>query len=410
MRQPRRIDPKRVLLGAGVVVTAGIAGLIVYSIVFLFGGRVSREGSVESSGGRLEVEEIPSSYRIVFRVDEFAGGDHRISTEEFYVRRPFDGHTEKKQGPPPGGVRQTGQTSIFGRVSFPAAGDVPVVLTTAPAIAVGDLRPDAVIEEGVRSGLLERREVRRIAGRRCQVYRAAGPVTAGQIVGVEEDTDELSDFCIDESGLLLEEVWLGKDRRLRVLERNRAIRRKVAIKVEEDPTLSEELFKVGEPTISMENSGGSLRALKPDSRMPGRFWVIEGEKLAGFELFGRYLVVPASMEIMGMQGTEGGRQSNRIVSVSDVYVKEGRDLFVLDRGTTQRGSSPFGKPPEDQSVDLGGELGVGHRIRDLRMNEVRTNLEDGTFIRVYGTFPTSFLVAMIKSVKPVEGSDLQFLE
>lgn len=407
----RPINFKRVLFGAGIGGAIAVAGLIAYSVFFLVTGGVSREGSIESAGGQVEVSNVPSSFRIVYRVEEFAGGDYQISTEESRVKRPFDGMTEKREGLPPGKKLLSTQTSTFGKVTFPASGNTPIILVTAPATAVGDLRPDAVLEEGVKEGLLDRREVRRIAGRRCQVYRSGGPVTAGQLLSIKEATDESTDFCVDESGFLLEEVWYGTQRSLRVLERPRAIRRKVAVEIEEEPVLSDELFKIGEQTIPFETAGGRLTPLKPDSRSPGRFWILEADTTRDFEHFGKFLVVPPSLDVMGMSGVPGTEgQGNRIVSVSDVYIKEGRDLVVLDQGTTQQGRSPFGPPLRQGGVDLGAELGRGRVIQDFRMNEVRVSLEGGTFVRLYGTFPTDFLIEVLKTAKPIEGSDFQFLE
>src|SRR4051812_3167120 len=98
---PRRRRNRRAPLVAGAV----ILGLVVIGVVLSQVGSdegVSRTGSVKiATKGQFTIGAI-DSYRVVYRVENDAGGDHVLSTDDLTVRRPFESRLVSRVGAPPG--------------------------------------------------------------------------------------------------------------------------------------------------------------------------------------------------------------------------------------------------------------------------------------------------------------------
>src|SRR5205085_6718127 len=92
-----------------------------------------------------------------------------------------------------------GQVAVVGR-------DGTKVTDVPPAMAGFDQRLDTVMGEALKDATLVRRERRRVAGRDCQVYRAAAPLVE-RLTPFDPHGPDYADECIDEAGLLLEETW-----------------------------------------------------------------------------------------------------------------------------------------------------------------------------------------------------------
>ncbi len=325
--------------------------------------RIARTGSSELPAGSVSVaKRTLRAYAIDYLVRTKSTGSDDVVTsrERIVVRRPFDAKT-------PEGV------STFTRASF---GDQ--VLAVPPDIPDVDLRPGAVLREALRKGRAEERERRRVAGRVCRVYRVTG---ISRLDHLKTSADEYTDVCIDESGVVLEEVD-SVDGEIVLL--------KVAESVDESPDVDEEDFDLGEPSIGVSVGGNSVQELRPDSRLPGgKFWDLD-TPLAGFHHRGRYAV------------TESDPVERKIMrtSVTDVWTR-GTDVVFIERFNPGRsGQALEDEEANSDRVDA-GKIGRGKLIYSLRTSEVRVATGSGRVVRVRGTLAPSRLLAIARSLKPL---------
>lgn len=379
----------RVRRRKGLATLAALAALVGIGVWVFWPGPDLRAGSeVVADGPASIAARTPSSYRIVYRDESRAGGELVVSTQTVSVRRPFEARVEARSGPPPGGKRVALTANAFARVKTER-----VVLATPPGPAPPDRRPDAFFAEAEKAGYAEQREARRVAGRRCRVYRLAGEPAAPTLAPVAEAKDEYTEVCIDEAGIVLEEV---------IFFEGKLLSRRVAERVFEEPELSDDLFAVGDPSLDVRQGGGSVRELAADSRPPEKFW----EPVAppkGFEHMGRFTVVPPQT------GFDDPSQRNRLVAfTSDVWI-DGNNIVVLEQGSTLGGTEPFGADPHARRVRVGA-LGRGELVYSFTSTQVRVRLEGGRFVRVFGTVPPSRLLAVARSLEEKEGGSLVFTD
>jgi len=262
-----------------------------------------------------------------------------------------------------------------------------------PAVAADDVRFRAIVDDVLEAGV-ERRERREVLGRPCQVYRSLtgllGRMTAPA-------ADDHVDSCVDESGLVLEHV--------EVFEGEIASRR-IAVEIEEDAPLDDDLFATGEATIPVREGGGGVRRLVPGSRPPGTFWELPSPP-AGFEAMGRYSVVPPQPENFG----DPARIAFRRAGVADVWVR-GPDVLVIDQGGTLQGAAPFEMAPDTPRIDVGA-LGEAEVVLTGTGAEVRVLLPGGRYVQAYGTLPVEDMVAELGRLVSVEvegEGTLEFLD
>lgn len=335
--------------------------------------------------GPLVIDDRPDRYRIVYQVDDYAGADHIVSTDVVHVDRPFSSVAERRSGPPPGDGVVSEQITTFGRLSVPGGGGTqPATAISPPTLAGADLRFAASLAAAVDAGLVRAREWRQVGERDCRVHRTGGPAVTGDLVPHDPDDAEYADICVDEAGLLLEELWVVD---------GRAMRRKLAVEVEPGAALPDDALEhVGTPA-SVNDGGGSVRELTTDSRPPGTSWEPTWVP-EGFELRGRYAVVPPQPEL-GPQ--EGGRRQAGVV---DVWTR-GIDVIILDQGSTVGGTPVFAPDPDAPKVDA-GQLGTAEVHLSFRLNEVRAILDRGHWVRVLGTISTDDLAELARRLERVE--------
>lgn len=341
----------------------------------------------------VEITSPPGSFRIVYRVED-AGQEVAYRTDVVSVRRPWSSRLETRSGRPPGGDELSSQVSTFGQRTNASPGQgAPSVLEIGPALPASDLRLEHVLAAATKAGRIERREVREILGRRCQVYRAGDYLSASVLSPATEAL--YADSCIDDRGLLLEEVLVSE---------GRTIARRLAVEVEVDPDLEDELFPTGEPTVPANKGGGSMRRLADGSSPPGTFYVLDVVP-AGFEPRGRYSVVPPQAENFGEDPT---REGFRRAQVADVY-ERGVDVLVVEQGATLQGAPPFEVDPENPTVDL-GQFGAGEVRYGGGGTQVRALLPGGKFVQATGTLPVDELAAVLRSLRATEGGELVFTD
>lgn len=392
-RHPRRRS-RRLVAGAAIVALAGL-WIVLWQLRGPGGARVERLSEELPDAPPVTVERNPASYRVVYRVEDRLGEETEVRTVEMAVRRPFEARIETRMGPPPG-ERQAGQQAwAFGRIAIGAGEDDPPVLAWPPSLIDRDLRVEWLLEDAVDGGDVEARERRRVGDRACQVYRFGDRISDGSFEPYENGGAEYADACIDEAGLVLEEVlWEGGG----------VPHYQVAVDVEEEPELSDDLFPVGaEPGLAGDEGGGSVRALTPDSQLPDTFWVLEDapegpEALQGLEYRGRYAVVPPSPG--GMQ--DPAAQAGMRISVTDVWAR-GADMLVFDQGVTFDGNDAFQPQPHGERLEL-GDLGEAELLVRGAGTEVRVNHDEGRFVRLVGTLDPRRLLEVARSLGPVEGS------
>lgn len=333
-------------------------------------------------------DPFPGSYEITFLVS-FVDS---TNTEVLRVSAPFDSRTESRRGRTPDGALTDEREFAFGLLATRAGDANPVVLQVPPALA--GARPAAAIVVAEQDGLVQRREVREVAGRRCQVWRTSSEVAATTYL--PPDPKEYIDLCIDRTGVLLEE-WQVSD--------GRAIRQRVATAVRfgpVDPAALQQLPR--EVTLAASMGGGSTRQTEPTAQPIGPFLeTTPATAPEGFTLRGRFTVVPPQSGLV-----DESRRGKVTASTTDVYVR-GIDAIVIERGGVLDLSDPWRPDDRFVDVDLGPAVGTGERLAGTAGAEVRALLGSGRFLRVYGSVDTDTLAAVARSLVKVEnGTGLGF--
>ena len=399
-RAKRRIPP---VLAAGAFVLVGAAGVGAATALLRDDGpaadapraKATRAGSIEvRDAPPVEIERTPSSYRIVYRLEEFTGPKVALSTDKVWVRRPFESRLETWRGAPPGTEELSAQIGRFAmrRNESPAA--EPVVIGVPPSTAPSDVRLAPALDDALAHGLLERREVRRVLDRPCQVYRSGQLLSASSLT--RPTAAEHTDTCVDAAGLVLEELLVVD---------GEVLSRRVATEVEEDPQLDDGLFVTGPRTLEVADGGGLVRRMG-EGLPPGEFLVFDPAAIpAGFERVGRFNIIPSQPENFSDPTREGARET----SFADVFVR-GADHLVIDQGGTLQGVDPFTQDPNAPRIDLGGLGAAEVRLSGLGV-ELRVKRSGGQFVRLRGTLDPQELAAIGRSLTAVEGTGpLEFFE
>jgi hypothetical protein len=353
-----------------------------------------RAGSEEiADRGELRIRGLTEAYRIVYRVDDFAGGEHNVTTDDIRVGRPFDSRIERRRGEPPGDEVTFTQIVTFGRLTVPASGTTrAAVVDASPDLASGDLRFDIGLPAALDADLVEAREWRRVHDRPCRIYRTGGPVGTGVVTAYDPDATEYADICVDADGFMLEEVWVSD---------GRALRRKLVTRIEEGEPIPPRLLEHDGEPIPADQGGGSVREVAADSPPPGRSWFARSVP-EGLSLRGRYAVVPAQPELV-----EEENRDRRRASIVDVWTG-GVDLLVIDQGGTLGGVTIFQQDPLARRVEV-GDFGEADAIADFRLNEVRILLDGGRWVRIRGTYPLDELVDVGRHLELVESETNQLI-
>ncbi len=349
-----------------------------------------REGSkvVAEGGDPLRMGDIPVTYRATYRFENRAQGDLTTTTEKVWVRRPFASRTESYRGTTTDGEPSTLRVSAFGQLYSKSAG-TPQALDIAvpPSLSSGDLRPDVVLQEALRSDAVDVREQREVFGRRCQVYRAGGSILAGDLPAYEPGKGEYADVCIDRNGIILEEYWVSD---------GELLRRRVALDVDVDIPIPRTMFTVDDaPPAENPIERGAVERISSEPAggdgLP--LWTLD-ETPDGFERLGRYAVVlsPSAVPSLGGERPEIGPSST-----SDVYVR-GPDLIVIDQDPSLATLASFdARVVRDVKLD---HLKDGKLVVDARMSEIRGATGDGSLVRIFGTLPTAELLEIANDLRP----------
>ena len=325
----------------------------------------------------VELGDPLVAYEITYDVEERDGDDVVRREATRLVERPFRSRFES------GELLRVADFGYFGERE---PGDETEVLTAVPVPAPGDVRADLLdLDDGG--------EVRRIAGRPCQVHTFGAQLLLG-IVAEGEDTEA----CIDADGLVLEEV---------VRDEDGIVSRWVASRVDADPATTDDDFVLdGVVARGAAEGGGSLREVEPTSRSVGQFFE-PAEVPTGFVHRGRYAVVPPQEANPDDENT----RAHVIAGVVDVWVR-GIDVLVLEQGGTLGRVPPFGGHPNGTPEDaLSAQYrGVAETIPGAHANEVRVLLPPGRYVKVVGTLPLADLVELVAALTSSEGDGLVYVD
>lgn len=337
----------------------------------------------------VEIGRTPVAWHIVYRLEQHGGGEVTVRTDKVWVRRPFESRLETWSGPPPGEKQQFVQVGSLGRRGSQSTGSERLVLRLPPSAPPSDIRALPILESALAEGLLDRREVRQVVGRRCQVYRSGALLSAPTIT--EPTAETYADSCIDEAGLVLEES---------LVEESQLLMRRIAVEVDERPDLQGIRFEMpeGQP-LPVEKGGGVVQPLTLDSRPPGEFFELPAVP-AGYTHRGRFTVIPPQPENF----SDFTREGFIFGGVTDVY-ERGRDFVVIDQWGTLRGQDPPAgpSPVETVTVELLGEGGLSLSGSGA---ELRFELPGGRFVRLRGPVEPNELTRIARELVRVEGGAL----
>lgn len=347
--------------------------------------------------GLVEVRDEPAAYRIVYRVETFAGArEPMVTRDEISVRRPFEARTTKRSGPAEEDAVRSEQVAALGRIYVPKApSSDAVLLETGPSLAPSDLRIAPVLEDLISAERAEPREWRRVGSRPCQVVRFGGPISSGTVAPMLAPEVEYADACVSEQGLVLEEVWV---------ERGRVQRRRLATTVETggNAVASTSFTMDAQEPLPVDEGGGSFRAVEPASAYEAPFWVLDAAPLD--EHLGRWAVVTPS----GRDPKDEEAKEQRLGSVADVW-RSGIEVVVVEQGSTAGGVDPF-PLASGPKVSVEG-LGDGEVILDLRTSELRFRRPGGYFLRVFGTVGATRLEEIARNLRETPGgSGLEYID
>lgn len=336
---------------------------------------IERETTSTVDDADIVLGEPLRAYKIIYRVEERDGEDVTTREATRLVERPFRSRFES------GELTRVADFGYFGERE---PGDETEVLAAVPTPAPGDVRADLL-------PLDDDGEIRRVAGRECQVHELGAQLLLGHAI---EGTG--TESCIDADGLVLEEV---------VRRDGAVVTRWTAERVDTSPTTSAADFAFeGVVVTPAEQGGGSLREVESTSRSVGQFYELAAAP-SGFTHRGRYAIVPPQ----DANPEDENTRSRVIAGVVDVWVR-GVDVLVLDQGGTLGRVPPFGTHPNGTSEDeLSAQYrGIAESIPSASANEVRVLLPPGRYIKLIGTLPVPELVDLVRDLVVFEGEGLVY--
>jgi hypothetical protein len=317
------------------------------------------------------------------------------TTEQLWVRRPFDSVDETLAGPPPGGSLDLAIVARLGaQILHSGGGAAATLIHVAAAPAANDIHLGPILAAALSAGRLRYRGTSRVDGRPCRVYRSAQSLQTPGPLPVLGNGSSYVDTCVDDDGLPLSEAsYKGA----RLVE----LRTAVAVQVGASAAAGVDYQMAGELT-PFDQGGGSFNQLAPGSRPPGPSWAPSWLP-AGFVAAGRYDVVPSQPQAFDLsnQGsgppTPSGLPGALVAEIDDVYVS-GPDVIVVEQGGTLNGAR-FAAPTGGTDVQL-GPLGEGQLSLSATASVVTAEPTRGfAFVRISGTVPPALLVRIARSMR-----------
>lgn len=387
-RAARRRRRQKVLAGlASVVVLAGaVAAYLVLRPDPVVPPPALRSAIVKEPGGVLPVTPGPATYRAMYRVEAYDTASPTVSTEEISVRRPFDGRVVIHEGEPPGAAVQFDGRSTFGTYVNATEGGGAQVAGDSPTVALGDLRLDASLADLVADGTFVTRERRQALGRECQVYRTGSPLQSLRVA--KATTTDYVDSCIDQTGLVLEEV---------TVKAGKAVQRLTATGITPGITYDAGNLDIQGTPVALDKGGATFTPLDAGAPAPTGAYRTLAAPPQGFEYRGRFQLVTADQTTPPTTAPGATPPpADPVTSWGDVYV-QGIDFVVVRQGpvTAEPSSSDA---TTAQSVDL-GPLGAGRVLLGAVGTSVVAHPSPDGFVEITGTLASSRLQEIMRSLQ-----------
>jgi hypothetical protein len=337
---------------------------------------------------------VPTSYHVVYAV---TAPNVPVSTEQLWVRRPFDSVDITYSGPPPGAAPSLVLVYRLGAQVLKASNAQAGQLKVPASVAPQDVRAEVVVPAALAEHRLKAVGRQKVLGRSCQVFRSAEPLRSGPLPPLRSGSAYV-DTCIDADGIVLRETLIRSGKVV-------SDRRAVEVETGQAAVVGAAFDMTGAIT-PFDAGGGAFTALTSDSRPPGRSWALTHPP-SGFQRAGRYAVVPPQPQLFagGGQGTgQMGLPGGLVSEMDDVFLR-GADAIVLQQGSTMNGAT-FSPPANAITVSL-GSLGEGQLL--LAGNVTTVVAEPGNhkqFVRLSATLPPREVIALMRSLAVQPGGQL----
>jgi hypothetical protein len=176
------------------------------------------------------------------------------------------------------------------------------------------------------------------------------------------------------------------------------------VSVQIDPSIADDRFVTPGTPLTIQQGGGSVRPVDAATAPPGSWWVLTSPA-SGYSLRGRFAVVPPNQS----QGfSDPSARDALIAGFEDVYVR-GRDVIVVDQGSTLGGLPPFEPSPGAPPFDFGAP-GRGELVVTIGSSLARVSLGQGHYLRLVGSVSPSELQMVARSLGKVSGTSLRYLD
>lgn len=393
--QPPRRRRRRTIAAALAVVA--VAAVVATTLVVTRGDGGAASVAASGSASFAAVDAYHVTYAVTGTGSAQIPGAS-MTTEQLWVRRPFESVDVTLDGPPPGNTAYLTMVNRLGAQVLQSGNDQTIQLRVPAAAAPQDVRADVLIPAGLRAGLVEREGTAVVAGHPCQVFRTAASLRAGPLPPLTSDK-RYTDTCLDANGIVLQERNVDHGRLL-------SQRRAVSVSTGAGSVAGAPFDLPGAPQPT-NSGGGAFRALTLSSRPPGGSWALLHPP-TGFRHVGRYAVIPPQPQAAAASGLGSAPQAGLITEMDDVFVRGG-DVIVVQQGATLNGAE-FKPPPNAQSVDA-GIVGSGQLQLGASMVTVTAEPYGGRrFVRVSATLPPDDVVTLARSLVAQPGGTLTRLD
>jgi hypothetical protein len=377
--EQRRKRNRRIALGAGavIVVAAVIAAVVLWPekepTLELRAPVVARDAEP------LAIKTDTASYRVNYQVEVIADtGDVEYHYEKLSVRRPFDARITFHSGRTDADPEEFSSTVNLGLSSESTSGGQPEIRQSLPAAGRADIRLDVTLRDLVDAGYFTAREQRQVLGRPCTVYRT-GRTVESNVAAKATDSDYV-DVCIDEAGLMLEEMAVNNSKvSLRV----------IATEVTVAPEFSADEFTITGTPLGTADGAPVLTEI--DKTVPPHANLLSlATPPEGFEHRARYLL----REAPGAEAAASGVAPTND-SYVDVYVNGTRTL-VVHQGLVAY--EPTVDTTDAQTVNL-GPWGDGKLVLGITGHTITVNPTGQWFIHLTASMSSADLQAVATQLR-----------
>jgi hypothetical protein len=289
------------------------------------------------------------------------------------VRRPFEDHAIFYAGKTVSGTPEFEAIDTLELSLTSSAGGEPEVQQGLPTAGKTDVRLDVTLDDLVKNEYFVAREQRRVIGRNCTVFRTGRTVESNTVA--KATATDFVDVCIDESGLMLEEMAVNNGRvSLRIIAKEIAL----------EPDLADDVFTIDLPPLGTAD-GAPVLEVVDRATIPNANLLQLSTVPAGFEHTGRYVLKQAPPAEAAATG---------VAPTSDTYV----DVYVNDTLAIVVHQGPTAHEPQIDTTDAQtiniGLLGEAKLLPGVSGNSVIVNPTGLWFIHINATITMAEIQAL----------------